>query len=84
SVGNIVTLLTRDFTRLVLVAILIGLPISYYVTGQWLDRFAFRIDLTFWYFLLAGILVLLISWLTVGSQAFRSANIDPKECLRDI
>lgn len=84
SVANIVTLLTRDFTRLVLVAILLGLPIAYYITGQWLNRFAFRIDLTVWYFLIAGVLVLLISWLTVGSQAFRSANIDPKECLRDI
>jgi hypothetical protein len=84
TVANIVTLLTRDFTRLVLVAILLGLPIAYFVTGQWLERFAFRIDLTVWYFLLAGVLVLLISWLTVGSQAFRSANIDPKECLRDI
>lgn len=84
SVANIVTLLTRDFTRLVLVAILLGLPIAYYITGQWLNRFAFRIDLTVWYFLIAGMLVLLISWLTVGSQAFRSANIDPKECLRDI
>lgn len=84
SVTNIVTLLTRDFTRLVIVAILIGLPIAYYITGNWLNRFAFRIDLTIWYFLLAGLLVLFISWLTVGSQAFRSAHIDPKECLRDI
>lgn len=84
SVSNIVTLLTRDFTRLVFVAILIGLPVAYYITAQWLNSFAFRIDLTVWYFLLAGILVLLISWLTVGSQAFRSAHIDPKECLRDI
>lgn len=84
SVANIVTLLTRDFTRLVLVSILIGLPVAYYITGQWLNRFEFRIDLTIWYFLLAGLLVLLISWLTVGSQAFRSAHIDPKECLRDI
>lgn len=84
TVTNIVTLLTRDFTRLVLVAILIGLPVAYYITAQWLSRFAFRIDLTVWYFLLAGLLVLLISWLTVGSQAFRSAHIDPKECLRDI
>ncbi|PHN06234.1 ABC transporter permease [Flavilitoribacter nigricans] len=84
SVANIVTLLTRDFTRLVLVAILIGLPVAYYITGQWLNRFAFRIDLTIWYFLLAGSLVLFISWLTVGSQAFRSAHVDPKECLRDI
>ena len=77
-------LLTRDFTRLVLVAILIGLPVAYFITGEWLNRFAFRIDLTIWYFALAGLLVLCISWLTVSSQAYRSANVDPKECLRDV
>lgn len=83
TVANIVVLLTRDFTRLVLVSILIGLPIAYYMTANWLERFAYRIDLNVWFFALAGVLVMLISWLTVSSQAFRSANINPRECLRD-
>lgn len=84
SVGNIVTLLTQDFTRLVLVAIVLGLPIAYWLVGNWLDQFAYRIDLKVGFFALAGVVVLLIAWLTVGSQAFRSAHIDPRECLRDI
>lgn len=83
TVMNIVLLLTQDFTRLVLVSILIGLPVAYYITGNWLERFAYRIDLNVWFFVLAGFLVMFISWLTVSSQAFRSAHINPKDCLRD-
>lgn len=83
SVINIVGLLTQDFTRLVLVSVLIGLPVAYWFSHNWLDRFAYRIDLNLWYFVFAGLAVLLISWLTVGSQAFRSATVNPRECLRD-
>ncbi len=83
SVVNIITLLTKDFTRLVIVAIFIGLPISWYVVDNWLARFAYRIDLSVWFFVLAGALVLFISWLTVSSQAFTSAMVNPKDCLKD-
>jgi predicted permease len=83
SVMNIVSLLTHDFTRLVLVSVLIGLPVAYWFSHNWLDRFAYRIDLNLWYFVIAGLAVLLISWITVGSQAFRSATVNPRECLRD-
>ena len=83
SAGNIMVLLTRDFTRLVLVSLLIGLPVSYFVISSWLNRFAYRIELNPWFFLLAGVLVLAISWITVSSQAIRSATINPKECLRE-
>ena len=82
SVSNIILLLTRDFTRLVLVSIFIGLPIAYYMTRNWLDRFVYRIDLGAGFFVIAGVLVLLIAWLTVSSQAYRSANVNPRECLR--
>lgn len=83
SVTNIVLFLTRDFTRLVLVAILIGLPAAYLLTNQWLDRFAYHINLDVWFFLFAGMAVLFIAWMTVSSQAYRSANINPTDCLRD-
>lgn len=83
SVTNIITLLTKDFTRLVIVSIFIGLPMSYYIVNNWLARFAYRIDLSIWFFVLAGALVLIISWLTVSSQAFNSAMINPKDCLKD-
>ncbi len=47
------------------------------MTRYWLNTFAYRIDLEWWYFLSAGILALVIAWLTVGSQAMRAARINP-------
>lgn len=82
SVSNIVLLLTQDFTRLVMFSILLGLPVAYMMTDRWLTGFAYHINLSLWFFLLAGCLVMLISWLTVGSQAFRSAQANPRDCLR--
>ncbi|MDH3652147.1 MAG: FtsX-like permease family protein, partial [Saprospiraceae bacterium] len=83
SVGNIVFLLTRDFTRLVIIAILIGLPIAFYLTYRWLDRFEFKIGLQWSYFAFAGVILLLISWLTVSSQAFRAATVHPGDCMKE-
>ena len=83
SVLNIMALLTKDFTKLVLISIGIGLPIAWYISSDWLTRFTYRIDLSIWFFAIAGILVLLISWLTVSSQAFTSAMLNPKDCLAD-
>ncbi|MEM6317268.1 MAG: ABC transporter permease [Bacteroidota bacterium] len=83
SVMSIVTLLTKDFTRLVMVAILLGLPIAWWIVNEWLGTFAYHIDISIWYFALAGLLVLTIAWLTVGSQAFASANVNPRDCFQD-
>ena len=82
SVSNIVVLLTRDFTRLVLVSILLGLPVAYFMVNRWLTGFAYHVDLSPWFFALAGFLVMLISWATVSSQALRSAHANPRDCLR--
>jgi hypothetical protein len=65
------------------VAIVIALPVSYMITRTWLDNFAFKIPLEFWYFISAGALVLVISWLTVGTQAFKAARVSPTKCLKD-
>jgi hypothetical protein len=80
---RIVYLLSGDFTRLVLFAILIGLPFSYLLTRQWLANFAYKIPLTWWYFSAAGLIALSIAWLTVGTQAVRAARVNPTRCLRD-
>jgi ABC-type antimicrobial peptide transport system permease subunit len=79
---NIVLLLSSDFTRMVLVSIVLGLPASYWLLSQWLQRFAFHIELEAWYFLAAGSIALFIAWLTVASQAIKAANINPVKCLR--
>ena len=83
SVTNITYLLTSDFTRLVILSIIIALPLSYVFISQWLERFAFRIELSSWFFFSAGIAALLIAWLTVGSQAIRAARVNPTDCLKD-
>jgi putative ABC transport system permease protein len=80
---NIVYLLTKDFTKMVALAILIGIPVSYYIVDTWLQRFAYRIELQYWFFVASGVVALMVAWLTVGYQAVRSANSNPAECLRD-
>lgn len=82
SSTNIVLLLSGDFTRMVLLSILLGLPVSYWLLSGWLERFAFHIDLELWYFVAAGLIALLIAWLTVASQAIKAAMINPVKCLR--
>ena len=83
SATNIVLLLSSDFTKMVLLSIALGLPMSYWLLNQWLQRFAFHVELHAWYFIVAGLVALLIACLTVASQAIRAANVNPVECLRD-
>jgi predicted permease len=82
SSTNIVILLSADFTRMVLLSIVLGLPVSYYLLDQWLQRFAFHVDLEAWYFIVAGLISLIIAWVTVASQAIRAARVNPVKCLR--
>lgn len=83
STFGIVGLLSGDFTELVVAAIVLALPVSYFVARNWLDDFAYRIDLPPWYFLSAGSITLLIAWFTVGAQALKAATVNPVRCLRD-
>jgi ABC-type antimicrobial peptide transport system permease subunit len=80
---GIVSLLSGEFTRMVLTAILIAVPISYWITTAWLGTFVFKIDLTWWFFAGSALAALVIAWLTVGLQTFRAARINPASCLRD-
>jgi putative ABC transport system permease protein len=75
-------LLSGDFTKLVITAIFIALPLSYIVASYWLDGFAYRIELELWYFIGAGLIALFVAWLTVGMQAIRAANINPVKALK--
>ncbi|MCO6480919.1 MAG: ABC transporter permease, partial [Phaeodactylibacter sp.] len=82
SVTGIVGLLSKDFLKLVLLALLIATPLAWYVMNEWLHNFAYRIDIGWWVFLLAGALALLIAFLTVSVQSVRAALSDPVEALR--
>lgn len=83
SVSNIVMMLSKDFTRLVGISIIIAIPISWYLMNEWLSNFAYKINLGAWLFIGAAVVSLVIAWLTVSSQALRAANINPAKCLKD-
>lgn len=80
---GIIYLLSKDFTRIVIVSAFIALPISYFIAKDWLNNFAYHIPLEVWYFLSAAASVLLIALLTVSTQAFKASRINPAQCLKD-
>jgi len=82
SVGNIVNLLSKDFLRLVLIAFLIAVPLAGYFMHKWLEDFAYRTGLSWWVFLLAGIMAVLIALITVSFQAIKAAVANPVKSLR--
>jgi len=81
--ANIVFLITRDFTRLVLIAIVAGLPIAYWLMSHWLDEFAYRTNVGLWPILLSSAVCIIIAFGTAGYQAIRAALINPSETLRN-
>jgi putative ABC transport system permease protein len=82
SVQNIVSMLSKDFLKLVLVATLIAWPIAWFSVNNWLRDFAYRIPVSWWVFLLAGIAALAIAIVTVSFQAIRAAMDNPVKSLR--
>jgi putative ABC transport system permease protein len=79
---GIVYLLSLDLTKMVMIAILVGLPLSAWLANQWLGGFAFRIELEWWFFVVSGATALLIAWVTVTVQTMKAAGVNPSECLR--
>lgn len=82
TVSSILTLLSKDFTRLVIVGIVLAVPLSWYVMDNWLNDFANRISLSWWIFLLPGVLVTAIALLTVSYQTIKAATTNPVKSLR--
>ena len=82
SVPSIVTLLARDFLKLVLVSIVIASPLAWYGMHQWLQDFAYKIDIQWWVFVLAGTLAMLIAFVTVSFQSVKAALMNPMKSLR--
>ena len=82
SVAGIVALLSKDFLKLVLIAIIISCPISWYIMNHWLQDFAYRIGIEWWVFVLSGILALSIALLTVSIKSVKAATANPVKSLR--
>jgi len=82
SVSNIVVLLTKEFSKWVLLANLIAWPIAYFAMLRWLQNFAYRTRIGVWMFFLAAFLALAIALVTVSYQAVRAALANPARSLR--
>jgi putative ABC transport system permease protein len=80
--AGIIILFSRDFTRLVLVAVVIAIPVSYYLMKQWLNDFAYRIDMHPAVFLICSFSTMVLMWVTVSLLSLRLAKIDPAKTLK--
>jgi len=83
GVGNILVLLSKDFVMLVLIALLLASPIAWYFMNQWLQGFAYRINISGWIFVGAGIAAILIALVTISFHAIKAALLNPIRNLRN-
>ena len=82
SVVEIVTMISKDFVKLVLIASVIAFPVAWWMMSKWLQSFAYRINISWWVFALAGLLTIAIALITVSFQAIRAALANPVKSLR--
>jgi putative ABC transport system permease protein len=82
SVPGILFLLSKEFTKWVLIANVIAWPLAYYFMNKWLQTFAYRVEISVWIFLLSGCIALFIALFTVGYQAIKAARSNPIKSLR--
>jgi ABC-type antimicrobial peptide transport system permease subunit len=82
SIKDIMLLLSKDFTRWVLLSNLIAWPLGWYAMSLWLQNFAYRTSVAWWSFLAAGAVALVIAWLTISLQTVKSARANPVDSLR--
>jgi putative ABC transport system permease protein len=81
-ISEILTMLNKDFIKWVVIAFVIATPVAYYAMNKWLESFAYKTELSWWIFALAGVLALGIALLTVSFQSWRAATRNPVEALR--
>jgi len=82
SVTSVTALLSKDFLKLVIIAIVIASPLAWTVMNKWLENFAYRIDISWWMFAAAGVVAIFIALITVSFQSIKAALSNPIKCLR--
>lgn len=82
SVWDIVQLLGSDFTKLIVLALLLAFPVSYLIMNSWLSDYAYRIDISWWLFAAGAVFVIGISWVTISWHSVRVATVNPVESLK--
>jgi putative ABC transport system permease protein len=79
---QILSMLNQDLLKLVVISFVIATPVAYYFMHKWLENFAYKTELSWWIFALAGLLVFVVALLTVSWQSWRAAARNPVEALR--
>jgi putative ABC transport system permease protein len=82
SVKSLVTILSKDFLKLVIVALIIAIPLAWLAANKWLENYPYRISISWQLFAVAGLLVIVVALVTVSFQALRAANANPVKSLR--
>lgn len=82
TMENIVTMLSKDFVKLVVIANLIAWPLAWFGVNRWLEDFAYHIDISWWVFIMAGVIAVMIALLTVSFQAVKAGLTNPVKSLR--
>ena len=82
GITQIIYLFSKEFTILILVALVIAVPVSWYMMNSWLSHFAYRITVSPLIFIAAALISIVIAWATVGYKSFRAALANPVNSLR--
>jgi putative ABC transport system permease protein len=82
SISTVIKLLTVDFIKLIIIALVIAFPLAWWVMHMWLQGFVYRVNISWWIFLLAGLCTLTIAFLTIFYQAIKTSVINPVNSLR--
>ena len=82
SVSSILVLLSKDFVKLIIIAFVLAIPVANYFMSEWLQNFAYKIEISWWMFILPGLLVLLIALLSMMGQTLKAAHTNPVDSLR--
>ena len=79
---ELVKLLSSEFTVLVFISIVISMPIGYVVSQKWLEKFGYAVEIQWWYFFVASMIALILSWITVGIEALKVTRRNPVNALK--
>ncbi|MBN3583163.1 ABC transporter permease [Algoriphagus aestuarii] len=82
DIGSIVGLLSKDFVKLVLVAILVATPVAWFGMNKWLEGFAYQVPVHWWVFLVSGVLAVVVALVTISFQAIKAALMNPVKSLK--
>jgi putative ABC transport system permease protein len=83
TVSQVVQLLSKDFIKLIAIALVIASPLAWYCMHNWLQAYAWRIDITWWVFVLTGFFAILVAVTTISLQAIKAALMNPVNALRN-